>query len=141
MRLIVHFEDDRCRPRRFYGLSFYLAGNFLTNHARAYSQPDGPAFFTISQHSKSLRAIDSLASNISDSPYFVPVFPPNIFLWNKVHVLQASNEREIDDAFATLIQLRAGAFVISSDPFLNSQTKQLAALALGHAVPTIFQYR
>jgi hypothetical protein len=78
MRLIVHFEDDRCRPRRFYGLSFYLAGNFLTNHARAYSQPDGPAFFTISQHSKSLRAIDSLASNISDSPYFVPVSPqPN----------------------------------------------------------------
>lgn len=58
-----------------------------------------------------------------------------------MHVLQASNEREIDDAFATLIQLRAGAFVISSDPFLNSQTKQLAALALGHAVPTIFQYR
>ena len=58
----------------------------------------------------------------------------------QVHVLRASNEREINDAFATSVQLRAGAFVISSDPFLNSRTKQLAALALRHAVPTIFQY-
>jgi putative tryptophan/tyrosine transport system substrate-binding protein len=59
----------------------------------------------------------------------------------QVPVLRASNDREISDAFATLVQLRAGAFVISSDPFLNSRTKQLAALALRHAVPTIFQYR
>jgi putative tryptophan/tyrosine transport system substrate-binding protein len=59
----------------------------------------------------------------------------------QVPVLRASNDREINDAFATLVQLRAGAFVISSDPFLNSRTKQLAALALRHAVPTIFQYR
>jgi putative tryptophan/tyrosine transport system substrate-binding protein len=59
----------------------------------------------------------------------------------QVPVLRASNEREINDAFATLVRLRAGAFVISSDPFLNSRTKQLAALALRHAVPTIFQYR
>jgi len=40
-----------------------------------------------------------------------------------------------------LVQLRAGAFVVSSDPFLNSRTKQIAALALRHGVPTIFQYR
>ena len=30
----------------------------------------------------------------------------------QVHVLRASNEREIDDAFATLVQLRIGTFVI-----------------------------
>jgi putative ABC transport system substrate-binding protein len=59
----------------------------------------------------------------------------------QLHVLRASNERDIDDAFATLAQLRAGAFVISSDPFFNSRAEQFAALALRHAVPTIFQYR
>jgi putative ABC transport system substrate-binding protein len=59
----------------------------------------------------------------------------------QVPVLRASNDREINDAFATLVQLRGDAFVISSDPFLNSRTKQLAALALRYAVPTIFQYR
>jgi putative ABC transport system substrate-binding protein len=59
----------------------------------------------------------------------------------QLHILRASNERDIDDAFATLAQLRAGAFVISSDPFFNSRAEQFAALALRHAVPTIFQYR
>jgi putative ABC transport system substrate-binding protein len=59
----------------------------------------------------------------------------------EVHLLRASNDHEIDDAFATLVQLRAGAVVITSDPFFNARTKQLAALALRHAVPTIFQYR
>jgi putative tryptophan/tyrosine transport system substrate-binding protein len=59
----------------------------------------------------------------------------------QLRILRASNERDIDDAFATLAQLRAGAFVISSDPFFNSRAEQFAALALRHAVPTIFQYR
>src|SRR4029450_6098313 len=59
----------------------------------------------------------------------------------QLHILRASNERDIDDAFATLAQLRAGAFVISSDPFFNSRAEQSAALAPRHAVPTIFQYR
>ena len=59
----------------------------------------------------------------------------------QLHILRASNERAIDDAFATSAQLRAGAFVISSDPFFNSRAEQFAALALRHAVPTIFQYR
>jgi ABC-type uncharacterized transport system substrate-binding protein len=59
----------------------------------------------------------------------------------EVHVLLASTEREIDTAFATLVQLRAGALVIGPDPFFNSQIEQLAALALRHAVPAIYQYR
>ena len=59
----------------------------------------------------------------------------------QVHVLRASNEREINEAFAILVQLRVGTFVICSDPFFNTRTKQPAALGLRHAVPTIFQYR
>ena len=30
---------------------------------------------------------------------------------------------------------------IGSDPFFNSQSKQLAALAIRHGVPTVYQYR
>ena len=58
-----------------------------------------------------------------------------------LHVLHASTEREIEMAFATLLQLRAGALVIGSDPFFNIQSEQLAALALRQAMPAIFQYR
>jgi putative ABC transport system substrate-binding protein len=31
--------------------------------------------------------------------------------------------------------------VIGSDPFFNSQSEQIAALAIRHAVPAIYQYR
>ena len=58
----------------------------------------------------------------------------------QLHVLHASTERDIDTAFATLLQLRAGALVIGSDPFFNSQAERLAATALRHAVPAIYQY-
>jgi putative ABC transport system substrate-binding protein len=56
-------------------------------------------------------------------------------------VLHASSERDFDSAFATLGQLHAGALVINFDAFFNSRSEQLAALALQHAVPAIYQYR
>jgi putative ABC transport system substrate-binding protein len=59
----------------------------------------------------------------------------------QIHVLHASAERDFDTVFATLAQLRAGAFVISSDAFFVSRSEQLGALTLRHAVPTIFQER
>jgi putative tryptophan/tyrosine transport system substrate-binding protein len=59
----------------------------------------------------------------------------------QLHVLHASTERDFDTAFATLIQLRAGGLVIANDGLFNSRIEQLAALALRHAVPTIYQYR
>jgi putative tryptophan/tyrosine transport system substrate-binding protein len=58
----------------------------------------------------------------------------------ELHVLNASTERDIDDAFATLVQRRASALVFVADPFLVDRSEQLGALTLRHALPTIFQY-
>jgi putative ABC transport system substrate-binding protein len=57
------------------------------------------------------------------------------------HVLYASNEHELDSAFATLIELQVGRLAIVGDGFFNSRSEQLAGLALRSAVPTIYQYR
>jgi putative ABC transport system substrate-binding protein len=59
----------------------------------------------------------------------------------QLHVLKASIERDFDTVFATLAQLPAGALVIGVDPFFISRGEQLAALALRHAIPTIFYDR
>jgi len=56
-------------------------------------------------------------------------------------VLNASSESDFDGVFANVIQLRAGGLVIGSDAFFNSRSEQLAALALRHAVPTVFENR
>jgi putative tryptophan/tyrosine transport system substrate-binding protein len=58
-----------------------------------------------------------------------------------IHVLQASTERDLDDAFSTLIQQRAGGLVITADTLFSSKSVELAALAFRHAVPTISPYR
>jgi putative tryptophan/tyrosine transport system substrate-binding protein len=59
----------------------------------------------------------------------------------QLHILHASADRDFEAVFANLAQLRAGALVIGGDAFLINRSEQLAALALRHAVPTIFQYR
>jgi ABC-type uncharacterized transport system substrate-binding protein len=58
----------------------------------------------------------------------------------QLHILRASTESEIDAAFISLVGMRAGVLVIGTDAFFNSQSKQLAALALRHSVPAIYQH-
>jgi putative ABC transport system substrate-binding protein len=47
----------------------------------------------------------------------------------ELHVLNAASEGEIDMAFASLQEIRAGALVVASDPFFFSRHQQLIALA------------
>ena len=57
----------------------------------------------------------------------------------KVQILKASTDREIDAAFASLVQARTGALLVGGDVFFNSRIEQLVALAASHAIPTMYQ--
>jgi putative ABC transport system substrate-binding protein len=59
----------------------------------------------------------------------------------QLHVLKASVAGDIDAAFAALPGLQAGGLVIGSDPFFDSRSLHIAALALQHSVPAIYQHR
>jgi putative ABC transport system substrate-binding protein len=59
----------------------------------------------------------------------------------QLYVLHASNERDFDTVFASLLQLRAGGLVVGTDSFFNTHKEQLAALTVRHGVPAIHQYR
>jgi len=59
----------------------------------------------------------------------------------QLHILQASRDSEIDAAFATLVELHAGALVIGGDPFFGTWREQLVTLAALHGVPAIYQSR
>jgi putative ABC transport system substrate-binding protein len=59
----------------------------------------------------------------------------------ELRVLNVSTERDLDAVFANLSQLRAGGLMISGGHFFNSRSKQLAARARQHTLPTILPYR
>ena len=78
------------------------------------------------------------------SPYVEPetkdVMAAARALGRQVRVLNASTGQEIDAAFTTLVQLGAGALLVSGDPFFDSQRDRLIVLAAHHAVPAIYQW-
>jgi len=59
----------------------------------------------------------------------------------QLHVLRASTDGQLTAIFAKLRELRSSALLIGTDPFFNTRSRQLAALALRHAMPAIYQYR
>ena len=59
----------------------------------------------------------------------------------EMRVLQASTEDEFDAVFEELKKIKAGGLLIAADPFFSSHVKQLAALSIRHAVPTVYQFR
>jgi putative tryptophan/tyrosine transport system substrate-binding protein len=59
----------------------------------------------------------------------------------QLHVLQVDAQSDFETAFMNLRRLQADAVVISADPVFNARSKELAALALRHAAPTISPFR
>ena len=59
----------------------------------------------------------------------------------ELQLLQATSENEIDAAFTTLAELRAGALIIDTDLFFFGRLKQIRALAARHSVPAMYYRR
>jgi putative tryptophan/tyrosine transport system substrate-binding protein len=59
----------------------------------------------------------------------------------QVHVLNASTERDLDEAYAALVKLGASGLVVVGEPFLDSQRDKIVALSARYAVPAIYTFR
>ena len=59
----------------------------------------------------------------------------------QLHALKVSTQGEIDVAFASLAESRAGGLLVSGDPFFDSQREQLVTLAARYAIPAIYSER
>jgi putative tryptophan/tyrosine transport system substrate-binding protein len=59
----------------------------------------------------------------------------------QLDILRASNEGEIETAFATLVQAGAQALLVTGSPFFVAQRERLVTLAARHHVPTIYEAR
>jgi putative ABC transport system substrate-binding protein len=59
-------------------------------------------------------------------------------LGQQLIIVYARNEREIDTAFADLVQQHAAALVVQPEPLLFSRRNQLVALAANYAIPALY---
>ena len=59
----------------------------------------------------------------------------------QVHVLEARTELDIEATFARLVDVHAGALLVTANALFNNQRARLVALAERHRVPTIYDRR
>jgi len=113
----------------------------------------GVSQFSTALEGKRLELLHELVPNAAMIAMLVnPTFPGTDSITNdmqiaaralglKLNVLTASSEHDFDTAIASIVQLRAGALVVGSDPFFISRRDQLVTLVAHHAVPAIYQFR
>jgi ABC-type uncharacterized transport system substrate-binding protein len=58
-----------------------------------------------------------------------------------IEILRAGTAREIDAAFANVVQKPGGALLVGPDPFFTSRRPQIVTLAARHALPAIYDVR
>jgi len=102
---------------------------------------------------KNVQLLKELMPPIEVIAYLVNPLSPGVELYTKqaaaaanalgitVHVLNASTDHDLDDAFASLAKIRAGGLVVPGEPFFDSHRDLLVALARRHAVPMIATFR
>jgi putative tryptophan/tyrosine transport system substrate-binding protein len=59
----------------------------------------------------------------------------------EVEVLNASTERDLGEAYASLAKLGAGGLVVPGEPFFDSHRETIVALSARYALPAIYGFR
>src|SRR5262249_23113683 len=59
----------------------------------------------------------------------------------EIKALNATNDREIDAAFAALVSERFDALYVGSGPLFQNRRVHVVSLAMRHAIPTIYNVR
>jgi putative ABC transport system substrate-binding protein len=62
-------------------------------------------------------------------------------LGQQLFVVRAKSDREVDVAFATMVEHQAGALLVGSDQFFNDRRNQVISLAARYAIPAIYFLR
>jgi len=130
-----------------------VATGLVASLARPGGNHTGVSFLVVEQHPKRLELLSELVPQARVIALLVNPNNPNAervigdaqdaarAKGVQLPIVKAGSESEIDAAFATLVQMHAGALVVASDAFLNSRRDRLVALASNHAVPAIYAQR
>jgi putative ABC transport system substrate-binding protein len=62
-------------------------------------------------------------------------------LGRQLFVAKASNDSELEAAFAVLLRERVGALLVASDPYFDTRRSRIIAFAAKNRLPAIYQFR
>jgi putative ABC transport system substrate-binding protein len=125
--------------------------------AASYRRPGGNAtgisILTATLEPKRLELLRELMPHVSTIGALLdPNFPPYEgqlrdlreaarVLDLQVQELRATTDADIDLAFETVARQRIGALTVVAGPFFDTRREKLVALAVRHAVPTMYHFR
>ena len=113
----------------------------------------GASFLSSELGPKRLELLHQLAPNAATMAVLLNPINPNLEPQTKVlqaaavalgvdlQVLPVRSDQDIDTAFANMAARHVGAFLIGPDSFIFGRYAQIAALALRHALPAMYQWR
>ena len=126
---------------------------FVTNLSRPGGNITGVSFFSAELTAKSLGLLHELVPQASLVALLFSQNDPEAArqpadaqeaartLGLELLPFNAGTASEIDQAFATLVERRAGALIVGGAPFFATRINQLVALAARHRIPTIYYRR
>jgi putative ABC transport system substrate-binding protein len=156
---IIRFTTERAKAATAtIPIVFTLGGDpvetgLVASLARPGGNLTGTTIMAVEMGPKRLDLIRQLVPNATAIAMLVnPKFPTALAeargvqdaarpLGIQVSILNATNESEIETAFTNLIQQKASALMVGTDPLLLGQRDQIAGLAARHATPTMYFLR
>jgi putative ABC transport system substrate-binding protein len=130
-----------------------VAAGFVATLNRPGGNITGASFFSSELGPKRLELLHQLVPRVTAMAVLLNPANPNAQPQAKVlegaakslglelHVLHARSDQDIDTAFASMADRHVEALLIGPDNFIFSRNAQIAALALRHALPALYQIR
>ena len=140
-------------PVVFSGVSDALRLGVVTSLNRPGGNLTGMSLFSFDVAAKGAQLLKELLPAARTIAYLVNSSSPTAALYVKeaastasalgisVHVLSASTEQEVDDAFASATKSGVAGVVVPAEPFFDSRRDIIVALAARHAVATVYSFR
>jgi putative tryptophan/tyrosine transport system substrate-binding protein len=136
----------------FVGLDPVKAG-LVTGLSRPGANVTGVATLNTELGSKRLELLHQLLPDATVIPCLMNPTNPNAEmvlrdtqaaaanLGMELPILHASTEQDLESVFAALDRMHARGLLVAPDVFFNNRSPLIAALALQHGVPAIYEYR
>jgi putative ABC transport system substrate-binding protein len=154
-------RPQRSRPRRrLLPFQSYLQRSLNQSNwvlVASFNRPGGNvtgmSVFSSEMWAKSVELLKELVPTATRMAYLVNPSSPSAEFYSKgaaaaasalgieVHVLNASTEHGLDEAFAALVKLGTGGLVVPNEPFFDVQRERIVALAARYAIPAIYGTR